>query len=1060
MEKQHREQLSFTMVAYGEELEVVLYRSDDLMSGRYAHVWRDPNGTMVHSRRHAVDHCFYHGKVTNEPRSIVTAHTCGEGIEASVRRANGEHLMLMPGSRVVEMRGQTPALAKRQMQDAVGKPPNGELPPHLLFRSSDQRLPGCPRSHLAKVAAPVGYLDSRRFEQYVGGFTPFVLQRDADTHRGLQTQLVPVGGCTCLTSWAYTVGGVMHEYPDGGCHNPDNDPQGPWCFTEDQCGLGGADSYQYCQERDTPPPPPAIAGCRYHVEVLMANDHTALQRVNGDREAAQEHALLVANGVKEIYQEMSDLQICITLVAVHTFADASEEGDLYTTPTADIETFLNNWSDWYVINAVENFQGTGVDLSSDNGVLLTNVDRSGSTTGLGWVGTMCHSRASSSVVEENLHGIWQYTAETMAHEMGHNFGSYHDGIGEAAGCDDSEFIMAAAGCGNCGFSQFKAWSTCSETYIQDKLQALANTPADCLQNNPRAPVCAPGEESCSTCGDFIVSGDEACDVGAAGNSLCNGADSAAPCQLADGVACASGECCDTNTGQFKSSGNLCRDAIHQCDLPDYCSGTSATCGADMFKADGTSCAEAGPGSQCYVGSCVGLDGQCGNAFQGYTGTWVAFARNGVDASCTQPDNGCGELQCTNTGWSNYCQTFDCPANYRCNVDNLVLTGPTSHSFCMCDAKANLLGDPMMRVMIADGTACGPPDEDNICLSNVCTPRPVSASGSAGPGDEGTQVADVDCIGAWSACDSSCQKRFTISAQQSGSGSHCAAAGGETASCEPGVDLCPPNINCQGSWSTCSVSCTQVYSISQQKSGSGTTCEAADAATRVCAAGTGDCPVNQDCIGSWGSCDANCQKVYTVTTTRSGQGSPCSAAAGDVRGCVAGEGACPADIDCTGSWSRCTSACVHSYSITTQQSGQGTSCPAVDGFEQSCILGEGDCVANENCVGSWSSCNADCSDKVFTVTQPQSGDGRPCDAEHGATASCAAGEGNCPPNKACVGYWSSCDANCNDKVYTITVQPSGSGPACLVSHGATQACVPGEGTFALLVLNSCSNTVCI
>jgi hypothetical protein len=180
----------------------------------------------------------------------------------------------------------------------------------------------------------------------------------------------------------------------------------------------------------------------------------------------------------------------------------------------------------------------------------------------------------------------------------------------------------------------------------------------------------------------------------------------------------------------------------------------------------------------------------------------------------------------------------------------------------------------------------------------------------------------------------------------------------------------------------------------------------------------------------------------------------------VRGCVAGEGACPADIDCTGSWSRCTSACVHSYSITTQQSGQGTSCPAVDGFEQSCILGEGDCVANENCVGSWSSCNADCSDKVFTVTQPQSGDGRPCDAEHGATASCAAGEGNCPPNKACVGYWSSCDANCNDKVYTITVQPSGSGPACLVSHGATQACVPGEGTFALLVLNSCSNTVCI
>eukprot|EP01043_Picozoa_sp_COSAG02_P053885 COSAG02_NODE_6017_length_3873_cov_5.501007_4_plen_387_part_01 len=361
--KQHREQLSFTVVAYGEMLEVVLYRSDDLMSGRYAHVWREPNGTVVHSRRHAVDHCFYHGKVAGEPRSIVTAHTCAEGIEASVRRANGEHLMLMPGSRVVEMRGRMPALARRQMQTAASNQPIAELPPHLLFRSSDHRLPGCPISHLAKVAAPVGYLDSRGFGQYNDGLTPIVLQRDGDTHRGLQTQFLPVGGCTCLSSWAYTVGGVLHEYPNGGCHNPDNDPTGPWCFTQNQCGLGGADSYQYCEEVDapssssSPPPPPSIAGCRHHVEVLMANDHTELQRFNGDYEAAQENALLIANGVKEIYQEMSDLQICITLVAVHSFADATAEGDLYTSATATIETFLDNWSDWYADNAVENFQG-------------------------------------------------------------------------------------------------------------------------------------------------------------------------------------------------------------------------------------------------------------------------------------------------------------------------------------------------------------------------------------------------------------------------------------------------------------------------------------------------------------------------------------------------------------------------------------------------------------------------------------------------------------------------------------------------------------------------------
>jgi hypothetical protein len=889
-DKQHREQLSFTVLAYGEQLEVVLHRSDDLMSGRYAHVWRDPaNGTLVHSRRHAVDHCYYHGKVAGEPRSIVTAHTCGDGIEASLRRESGEHLTLMPGSRVVEMR-EPPLMpaARRQAQDA--KPHRGgQLPPHLVFRSSDQRLPGCPISHLAKVAAPVGYLDGEEFEHFSGGYTPMRLQRVDDGHRGLQTVLVPRGGCSCLDSWAYSVGGVLHEYPQGGCQNPDNDPTGSWCFTENQCGIGGSSTYQYCDEVDAsgvpaspppPPPPPSVAGCRYHVEVMMANDHTAFANMGSDLGAAQEGALMVANGVKEIYQEMSALQICITLVAVRSFTTSADEGSMYTTATDSIENFLDNWSDWYAVNAVEDSEGSGVDLSSDNGVLLTNIDRSGDTTGLGWVGSMCSTRTSSSVVEQNFHGIWQYTAETMAHEMGHNFGSHHDGVGEAAHCDDSEFIMAAVGCSNCGFSQFKAWSSCSETYIQDRLQSLANTPSDCLQNNPRAPVCGSGEESCATCGDFIVSGDEDCDMGTAGSNLCNGADSSSPCRLAAGVVCASGECCDTSTGQFKSPGNLCRDAMHQCDLPDYCSGTSATCGSDLFKADGTACTELGPGSQCYVGSCLGLDGQCGNAFQGYTGTWVAAARNGVQASCTQSYDGCNELLCTNTDWDDYCQVYDCPAGYRCTVDNLEISGPASHSFCSCDTKANLVGDSTQRVLIADGTACGPSDQDNICISNVCTPRPPP-SGSASS-DTGTGVADVDCVGAWSTCDASCQKLYSVSTQQSGVGAACAAAAGATATCTAGEGMCPPNVDCEGTWSTCSAACTQSYSISQDRSGSGDACEAAAAATRVCAAGTGDCPSLLGCVDAsscshHGTCARDIQGTLTCACDPGWTGTICTEA---------------------------------------------------------------------------------------------------------------------------------------------------------------------------------------
>jgi hypothetical protein len=56
-----------------------------------------------------------------------------------------------------------------------------------------------------------------------------------------------------------------------------------------------------------------------------------------------------------------------------------------------------------------------------------------------------------------------------------------------------------------------------------------------------------------------------------------------------------GECCDTTKGLFKSSGVVCRQAMHQCDIVDYCNGTVSFCPANNYKADGTPCIEAGPG---------------------------------------------------------------------------------------------------------------------------------------------------------------------------------------------------------------------------------------------------------------------------------------------------------------------------------------------------------------------------------------------------------------------------------------------------------------------------------
>jgi hypothetical protein len=55
-----------------------------------------------------------------------------------------------------------------------------------------------------------------------------------------------------------------------------------------------------------------------------------------------------------------------------------------------------------------------------------------------------------------------------------------------------------------------------------------------------------------------------------------------------------------------------------------------------------------------------------------------------------------------------------------------------------------------------------------------------------------------------------------------------------------------------------------------------------------------------------------------------------------------------------------------------------------------------CEANINCVGSWSTCLANCAPQIYTVTVPTSGDGSSCAALHGDVQDCLAGDGACEP----------------------------------------------------------------
>ena len=107
-------------------------------------------------------------------------------------------------------------------------------------------------------------------------------------------------------------------------------------------------------------------------------------------------------------------------------------------------------------------------------------------------------------------------------------------------------------------------------------------------------------------------------------------------------------------------------------------------------------------------------------------------------------------------------------------------------------------------------------------------RPVSVTPAAAMATPTSAPADIDCTGTWSDCTVTCSRFFTLTTAKSGSGQDRPAA----TSCSPGDGLCPAR-NCRGSWSSygaCSAACgsgseERMFTIGQQAEGGGVACQA-------------------------------------------------------------------------------------------------------------------------------------------------------------------------------------------------------------------------------------------
>ncbi|VFV29483.1 Hypothetical predicted protein [Lynx pardinus] len=390
-------------------------------------------------------------------------------------------------------------------------------------------------------------------------------------------------------------------------------------------------------------------------------------------------------GVGRFYSQPEDaclgqfyrpLNIRIVLVGVEVWNDIDK-----CSISQDPFTSLHEFLDWRKMKLLPR-------KSHDNAQLISGVYFQGTTIGMAPIMSMCTAEQSGGIVMDHSDSPLG-AAVTLAHELGHNFGMNHDTLERGCGCS------VAADKGGCimnpstGFPFPMVFSSCSKEDLEASLEkgmgmCLFNLPevkpsfggqkcgngyveqgeecdcggpekgmGMCLFNLPEVKPSFGGQK----CGNGYVEQGEECDCGGpeeCTNVCCN----ATTCTLKPDAVCAHGLCCEDC--RLKPAGTACRDSSNSCDLPEFCTGASPQCPANVYLHDGHPCQ--GVDGYCYNGICQTHEQQCvtlwgpgakpapGICFERVNSAGDPYGNCGKDfkssfAKCEMRDAKCGKIQC-------------------------------------------------------------------------------------------------------------------------------------------------------------------------------------------------------------------------------------------------------------------------------------------------------------------------------------------------------------------------------------------------------------------------------
>uniref|UniRef100_A0A8C4P498 ADAM metallopeptidase domain 12 n=1 Tax=Dromaius novaehollandiae TaxID=8790 RepID=A0A8C4P498_DRONO len=433
---------------------------------------------------------------------------------------------------------------------------------------------------------------------------------------------------------------------------------------------------------DTPHRSQASAG-RYKRETLKTTKYVEL--------------VIVADN-REFYRP---LNIRVALVGVEVWNDMDK-----CSISQDPFTSLHEFLDWRKLKLLPR-------KPHDNAQLISGVYFQGTTIGMAPIMSMCTAEQSGGVVmdhSENPLGA----AVTLAHELGHNFGMNHDTLERGCNCKAS---TEKGGCimnPSTGYPFPMVFSSCSRKDLENSLEKGVGM---CLFNLPEVKESFGGQK----CGNGYVEDGEECDCGEPDectNQCCN----ATTCALKPGAVCAHGLCCEDC--QLKPAGISCRESSNSCDLPEFCTGASPHCPANVYLHDGHACH--GVDGYCYNGICQTHEQQCitlwgqgakpapGICFERVNSAGDPYGNCGKDskssfAKCEPRDAKCGKIQCQ--GGANRPVIGTNAVSIETNIP-LQEGGKI-----LCRGTHVYLGDDMPDPgLVLSGTKCA---DGKICLNRQC-----------------------------------------------------------------------------------------------------------------------------------------------------------------------------------------------------------------------------------------------------------------------------------------------------------------------------------------------------